>query len=48
VRTDVQPSERLIAQTELKLIDYNLTWASASHDAILLRWTELTGNGDGA
>ena len=48
VRTDVQPSERLIAQTELKLIDYNLTWASASHDAILLRWTELTGNGGGA
>ena len=48
VRTDVPPSDRLTAQAELRLIDYNLTWASAAHDDILACWAALAGTGGGA
>jgi iron(III) transport system substrate-binding protein len=41
IRTDVAPSGDLTPMSEIKLMDYDITWAAEHRDAFIERWNEL-------
>lgn len=43
VRADVADRDTLPPESELHIIDYDITWASESKEEFLRRWTELCG-----
>ena len=46
VRSDVTPYEGLPALDELKILDYDLQWASEHNDEVKERWQEIIVNNE--